>query len=85
MPTNASRVAYEASSAELATINEIQLHLATAFGKRANITKQDAITYAILVANEVLDVSSTYKAAMPDPHMALQTRLGRHLKHPVIG
>lgn len=80
-----TRVAYEASSAELATINEIQNHLSVAFGKQANISTQDAITFAVLVSAEVLDICSSYKAAMPNPEVAKQTRLGRHLKHQIQG
>ena len=83
--TNTTRVAYEASSAEVATINEIQSHLATAFGKQTTVTTQDAITYAVLVAVEVLDVCPSYKAAMPNPDIAHQTRLSRHLQNIIQG
>ena len=85
MNSTVTRVAYEASPTELATINEIQSHLTNAFGKRATVTTQDAITYAVLVATEVLDACPTYKAAMPNPDVANQTRLSRHLKHLVHG
>lgn len=80
-----NRVAYEASPTEMATIAQIQNHLSNAFGKHATITTQDAITFSVLVACEVLDICQSYSSAMPNPDTASETRLARHLKYPVRG
>ena len=80
-----ARVPYDASPTELATIAEIKNHLHAAYGRVPTITTQDALTFSVLVACEVLELSERYAMAMPHPVVASETRLARHMKHPVHG
>lgn len=73
------RVAYEPAAAELLALQELRHHLTAALGKQAKVSLQDAITYSVLVASEVMDCAENYGAAMPNSEMAAQTRLGRHM------
>lgn len=83
--TNTVRIPYEASPTEMATVAEIKNHLYAAFGRTQNISTQDALTFSVLVAAEVLELSNSYAMAMPHPSTASQTRLARLLQHPVKG
>ena len=81
---NNQRMAYEASALEVLLLESTQQQLQHALGKSAKVSIQDAITYSVLVAAEVLESSSTYAEAMPNPHSANQTRLKRHFKHHLV-
>lgn len=72
-----TRVSYDASETELATIAQIKHHLSLAFGKEYAVTNADVLTYALLTASELLEECEHYGQAMPYQHSARGTRLER--------
>ena len=74
-----TRVSYDASETELATIAQIKTHLSKAFGKDYAITNADVLTYSLLTASELLEECQSYAQAMPYEHSVQGTRLERFL------
>ena len=74
-----TRVSYDASETELATIAQIKTHLSTAFGKEYAVTNADVLTYSLLTASELLEECQHYAQAMPYQFSIQGTRLERFL------
>jgi hypothetical protein len=74
-----TRVSYDASETELATIAQIKTHLSTAFGKEYVVTNADVLTYSLLTASELLEECQHYAQAMPYQYSIQGTRLERFL------
>ena len=74
-----TRVSYDASETELATIAQIKAHLSTAFGKEYAVTNADVLTYSLLTASELLEECQHYAQAMPYQYSIQGTRLERFL------
>ena len=74
-----TRVSYDASETELATIAQIKTHLSTAFGKEYAVTNADVLTYSLLTASELLEECQHYAQAMPYQYSIQGTRLERFL------
>ena len=74
-----TRVSYDASETELATIAQIKHHLSKAFGKGYAVTNADVLTYSLLTASELLEECQNYSQAMPYQHHVEGTRLERLL------
>ena len=74
-----TRVSYDASETELATIAQIKTHLSKALGKDYAITNADVLTYSLLTASELLEECQSYVQAMPYEYSVQGTRLERFL------
>ena len=74
-----TRVSYDASETELATIAQIKTHLSKAFGKEYSVTNADVLTYSLLTASELLEECQHYSQAMPYQYSLQGTRLERFL------
>ena len=72
-----TRVSYDASETELATIAQIKTPLSNAFGKDYSVTNADVLTYSLLTASELLEECQHYAQAMPYQHSVEGTRLER--------
>ena len=80
--TKLKRIPYEANEHEVAILDFIKHHLQSAFGKQQKVTNADAVTYSLLIAQEVLEDSPTYLDAMPYDFHTINTRLARFFDLP---
>jgi len=72
-----TRISYDASEIELTTLHYLKDQLQQAFGKHQRVTSADAMTYALLIASELIEESPTYTSVMPHSYHVADTRLER--------